>query len=59
MLAKPEKGRGVEGLLMNMARMGQLNGREKIGETELIGLLEQVNKQQQANNRNTTTVKVS
>jgi len=41
MVAKPEKGQMVENMLINMARSGQLRG--KLGETELIGLLEQIN----------------
>ena len=52
-LAKPEKGKAVENLLINMARMGQL--RAKIGEDELIGLLEKV---QQANPGQKASVKV-
>ncbi|XP_021960888.1 programmed cell death protein 5 [Folsomia candida] len=40
MLAKPSKAAAVENLLIQMARMGQLRG--KIGEDELIGLLEKV-----------------
>jgi len=40
MLAKPEKGQMIENMLINMARNGQLRG--KIGETELISLLEQI-----------------
>jgi len=41
MLAKHEKGQMVENMLINMARMGQIRG--KLGEAELVGLLEQVN----------------
>jgi len=40
MIAKPEKAQMIEGILINMARSGQL--REKLGESQLIGLLEQV-----------------
>jgi len=53
MIAKPEKGQAVENLLVNMARSGQL--RQKLGETELIGLLEQVSQRSQ---QKTTSVKV-
>jgi len=49
--AKPEKAKMVENLLMNMARSGQLPG--KLGEEELIGLLERVSEQTQKK----TTVK--
>lgn len=41
MLAKPEKGQMVENMLINMARMGQVRG--KLGEKDLVGLLEQIN----------------
>ncbi|XP_012269294.1 programmed cell death protein 5 [Athalia rosae] len=51
LLGKPEKGRMVEELILNMAQRGQLPG--KLGEQELIGLLESVNQQ----TRKTTTVK--
>ncbi|XP_015588053.1 programmed cell death protein 5 [Cephus cinctus] len=50
-LGKPEKGKMVEEMLLNMAQRGQLPG--KLGEKELIGLLESVNQQ----TRRTTTVK--
>ncbi|XP_015512906.1 programmed cell death protein 5 [Neodiprion pinetum] len=50
-LGKPEKGKMVEEMLLNMAQRGQLPG--KLGEKELIGLLESVNQQTQR----TTTVK--
>lgn len=46
MLGKPEKGRMVESMLIQMAQRGQLRG--KIGETELIGILESVNQQMAA-----------
>ena len=38
MLAKPAKGRQVEGALIQMAQTGQIGG--KLSEEELIGLLE-------------------
>ena len=38
MLAKPAKGRQVEGAILQMAQTGQLGG--KLSEEELIGLLE-------------------
>lgn len=52
-LGKPEKGRMVEEMLLSMAQRGQLPG--KLGEKELISLLESVNQQTQKK----TTVKVS
>jgi len=53
MVAKPEKGRLVESMLINMARSGQI--REKLTETQLIGLLEQVSEKLKPS----TKVKVS
>lgn len=50
-LGKPEKGKMVEDLLLSMAQRGQLAG--KLGEKELISLLESVNQQTQKK----TTVK--
>lgn len=52
MIAKPEKGQMVESMLINMARSGQIRG--KLGETQLIGLLEQVSEK----TKQTTKVKV-
>lgn len=52
-LGKPEKGKLVEEMLLRMAQSGQLAG--KLGEKELINLLESLNQQTQK----TTTVKVS
>lgn len=52
MLGKPEKGRMVESMLIRMAQTGQIGG--KIGEKELIGLLESVNQQMSSSK---TTVK--
>lgn len=52
-LGKPEKGKMVEEMLLNMAQRGQLSG--KLGEKELINLLESVNQQTQKK----TTVKVN
>ncbi|KAG8247231.1 programmed cell death protein 5 [Homalodisca vitripennis] len=51
MLGKPEKGRMVENMLLQMAQRGQIMGR--LGENELIGILEQVSGQTQSK----TTVK--
>jgi len=39
-VAKPEKGQKIEAMLIQMAQTGQLGG--KIGEEELIGLLEKI-----------------
>ncbi|XP_014472731.1 PREDICTED: programmed cell death protein 5 [Dinoponera quadriceps] len=50
-LGKPEKGKMVEEMLVNMAQRGQIAG--KLGEKELISLLESVNQQTQRK----TTVK--
>lgn len=44
-LGKPEKGKMVENLILNMAQRGQLHS--KLGEKELINLLESVNQQTQ------------
>lgn len=55
MIGKPEKGRMVENMLLRMAQSGQIVN--KLGEDELIGLLEQVNSQMQSQERK-TTVKV-
>ncbi|KAK4876810.1 hypothetical protein RN001_009316 [Aquatica leii] len=43
MLGKPEKGKMVENMLVRMAQMGQIG--KKIGESDLIALLENVNSQ--------------
>lgn len=56
MIGKPEKGRMVENMLLRMAQSGQIVN--KLGEDELIGLLEQVNNQMQSQERK-TTVKVN
>lgn len=53
MVAKPEKGRQVESVIVQMATSGQIGG--KLSENDLIGLVERVNAQTQK----TTTVKVS
>ncbi|XP_051168865.1 programmed cell death protein 5 [Leptopilina boulardi] len=50
-LGKPEKGRMIEEMIVNMAKRGQLPG--KLGEQELIGLLESVSEQ----TKKTTTIK--
>ncbi|KAL3141399.1 hypothetical protein ABBQ32_004974 [Trebouxia sp. C0010 RCD-2024] len=42
-LVKPDKAKGVENMVLQMAQRGQLN--EKVTENRLIGLLEQVNEQ--------------
>ncbi|KAL6434010.1 hypothetical protein ACFW04_005869 [Cataglyphis niger] len=52
-LGKPEKGRMVEEMILNMAKNQQLPG--KLGEEQLITLLESLNQQTQRK----TTVKVS
>ncbi|XP_060819999.1 programmed cell death protein 5 [Bombus pascuorum] len=44
-LGKPEKGKMIEDMILNMAQRGQLSG--KLGEKELISLLESVNQQTQ------------
>lgn len=46
MLGKPEKGKMVENMLLTMAQTGQIC--TKIGEKELIGLLENVSSQTQS-----------
>lgn len=51
MLGKPEKGKMVENMLLRMAQTGQIM--TKIGEKDLIGLLENVSNQTQSK----TTVK--
>lgn len=43
MIGKPEKGKMVESMLVQMAQSGRLAG--KITEQELIGILENVNRQ--------------
>lgn len=53
MIGKPEKGKMVENMLIQMAQSGRLAG--KISEQELIGILENVNRQ----TSKTTTVKVN
>jgi len=53
MIGKPDKGRMVENMLLQMARTGQIMG--KLDESELINILEKVSEQMQHN----TTVKVS
>lgn len=52
-LGKPEKGKMVEDMILAMAQQGQIPG--KLGEKELISLLESVNQRTQR----TTVVKVS
>ncbi|XP_003403349.1 programmed cell death protein 5 [Bombus affinis] len=44
-LGKPEKGKMIEDMILNMAQRGQLPA--KLGEKELINLLESVNQQTQ------------
>ena len=52
MVAKPEKGKQVESIIVQMATTGQIGGR--LSEHDLISLVERVNAQTQK----TTTVKV-
>lgn len=54
LIGKPEKGRMVENLILQMAQTQQIMS--KLNEEELIGLLEKVN--QQFDSRKKTTVKV-
>lgn len=54
MIGKPEKGKLVENLILQMAQTGQIMNR--LSEEELIGLLEKVN--QQFGSKQKTTVKV-
>jgi len=42
-MVKADKARGVEDLLLRMAQTGQLRG--QVSESQLIGLLEQLNQQ--------------
>jgi hypothetical protein len=44
-MVKADKARGVEDMLLRMAQTGQLPG--KVSESQLIDLLEQINKQAQ------------
>lgn len=53
MIAKPEKGKQVENLIINMAQSGRIQAR--VSEAELINMLEQIN----SSTTKTTTVKVS
>jgi len=53
MIGKPDKGRMVENMLLQMAHTGQIMG--KLDESELINILEKVSEQMQ----HSTTVKVS
>lgn len=46
MLGKPDKGQMVQAMLLRMAQTGQIMS--KIGEKELIGLLENVSAQTQS-----------
>lgn len=55
MLAKPEKGQQLEGMLVNMARSGQIQ--QRLTEPELVGLLERVS--DATGGRATGKVKVS
>ncbi|XP_043465604.1 programmed cell death protein 5 [Leptopilina heterotoma] len=50
-LGKPEKGKMIEEMIVNMAKRGQLPG--KLGEKELISLLESVSE----HTKRTTTIK--
>lgn len=51
MVAKPEKAKQVENLLVNMAQTGRLQG--KVSESELVNMLGQI-----SSTSRTTTVKV-
>ncbi|XP_043198604.1 programmed cell death protein 5-like isoform X2 [Amphibalanus amphitrite] len=53
LLAKPEKGAQLEGMLVNMARSGQIQ--QRLTEPELVGLLERVS--DSTGNRATAKVK--
>lgn len=53
-IGKPEKGKMVENMILSMAQRGQLPG--KLGEKELINILESINQQ---TSKNSTTIKVS
>jgi programmed cell death protein 5 len=53
-LGKPEKGKMVENMIVSMGQKGQIIG--KLGEKELINILENINKQ---TSKKTTSVKVS
>ncbi|CAG8627080.1 10771_t:CDS:2 [Ambispora leptoticha] len=48
-MVKEEKARAVEDLLIRMAQTGQLRG--KVGESQLIDLLEQINQQKKPETR--------
>eukprot|EP00951_Prasinocladus_malaysianus_P041872 scaffold499897_cov36-Prasinocladus_malaysianus.AAC.1 len=43
-LVKPEKARGIENMILQMAQRGQLGG-SRISEDQLISMLEQINEQ--------------
>mmetsp|Transcript_18604 Transcript_18604/g.52015 ORF Transcript_18604/g.52015 Transcript_18604/m.52015 type:complete len:127 (+) Transcript_18604:91-471(+) len=43
-LVKPDKARGVENMILQMAQRGQLGG-ARVSEEQLISLLEQINEQ--------------
>lgn len=51
-MSKPEKAQMVEGMIVRMAQMGQLQG--KLDDAQLVQLLESVNSQMP---RSTSTVK--
>lgn len=51
-ISKPEKAQMVEGMIVRMAQMGQLQG--KLDDTQLVQLLQSVNSQMP---RSTSTVK--
>ncbi|CAL8469228.1 g8769 [Coccomyxa elongata] len=53
-LVKPDKARGVENLVLQMAQRGQIT--ENVSEEKLIGLLEQINTQ--ASSRSQTKVTI-
>lgn len=53
-LVKPDKARGVENMILQMAQRGALN--ERISEERLISILEQVNTQQGAGTKSRVTI---
>ena len=52
MVAKPDKGKQLEAMIIQMAQMGQIGG--KLGESDLVGLVERLN----ARTQKTTSIKV-
>ncbi|GAA96593.1 uncharacterized protein L969DRAFT_94947 [Mixia osmundae IAM 14324] len=56
-LVKPSKARAIQDILLNMARSGQLRGR--VTEEQLIGLLEQVERQQASFEKDSSAGKIT